>query len=41
VISWIVVLSDERSEESKEPYDRRNPRLVVVTGGHTVISRQV
>ena len=37
VISWIVILSDERSEESKEPYGRQQFQLAAAPAGHTVI----
>ena len=34
-----VILSDERSEESKEPFERQQSRICAVQRGNTVISR--
>src|ERR1017187_7129462 len=36
---WCVILSDERSEESKEPYGRQPSQTCAAPRGHTVISR--
>jgi hypothetical protein len=45
--SWInflgVILSDEvavATEESRDPYGRSNPKLVVVPGGQKVVLQQ-